>query len=191
MGDVFVRGPPTPETLSTTNGFDQKVNEVNKPQIFVLPGKGVIDIAVGDQHCIAMADPGRTTAQPTPDIPESSTPVSVPRPSPPSLVHVLESVIRSVPPPPPKPSAEAEIVFLSEEMKFAQKQNQSLARKLEETLARISHLERENFALREELDTSMQCLPLGGSAATPPIIDQSTSPCFKDTASTVQPILLI
>jgi len=193
MGDIFVRGPPSPETLSTTNGFDQKVNEINRQQIFVLHGKGVIDIAVGDQHCIAMADPSRTaagTAQVPLDPAELTSPVSKtspPRPSPPSLVHVLESLIRAVPPPPPKPSSETEIVFLSEELKFAQKQNQLLARKLEETLARISHLERENVALREELDTSMQCLPLGTS--TPPIVDQSTSPCFKENA-VVQPILL-
>ena len=176
LGDVFVRGPPSPETLSTTNGFDSKVNETNRQQIFSLQGKGVIDIAVGDQHCIAMADPGRTP-QDVPTTPVSQdVVVTTNQASPPSLVHVLESVIRAVPPPPPKPTAEGEIVFLSEELKFAQKQNQALARKLDETLTRISHLERENVALREELDTSMNCLPLG-SALTPPIIvDQENFP---------------
>ena len=204
LGDVLVRGPPSPEILSTTNGFDQKVHGTNKQQIFLLQGKGVIDIAVGDQHCIAMADPCRTIQNSNdPQSVETLTPVSPVKNSltasslrpPPSLIHVLESVVRSVPPPPPKPSSESEVVFLSEELKFAQKQNQSLSRKLEETIARISHLERENFALREELDSSMHCLPpiattttsSSSSSALPTIIDQSTSPCFREP---VEPILL-
>ncbi len=151
-----------------------------------------------------MADPSRTIQNSNdPQSVETLTPVSPVKNSlsvsslrtPPSLIHVLESVVRSVPPPPPKPSSESEVVFLSEELKFAQKQNQSLSRKLEETIARISHLERENFALREELDSSMHCLPpiattttsSSSSSALPTIIDQSTSPCFREP---IEPILL-
>jgi hypothetical protein len=56
--------------------------------------------------------------------------------------------------------------------------------KLEESIARIAHLERENVTLREELDSSMQCLPLGASGTTSGI-DNSTSPCFKDSVIVV------
>lgn len=171
-GDVYVRGPVSPQIHETASGFasaSDSTGQTNRQQCYCLTGKGVVDLAVGDQHCLAMADPGRVLAQQeeplaveSPANTSSVTPVVTPSKSvaPPSLVHVLESVIRAVPPPPTKPSSDGEIVFLSSELKMAQSENQKLARRLEDAQARIAHLERENVSLREELDSSLQCLPL-------------------------------
>jgi alpha-tubulin suppressor-like RCC1 family protein len=164
-GDVYVRGPVSAEIHATAAGFapaSDATGETNKQQLYVLQGKGVVSLASGDEHCVALADPARVSAvAPLADdgaeqIPTgSSTPVNRP-----SLYHVLESVVKAVPAPPAKPSAEAEMAFLSEELKFAQIQNSKLTGRLEEAFLRIAHLERENASLREELDASMQCLPV-------------------------------
>lgn len=189
-GDLFVRGPLSPELLSTSVGFvptSEFTGQTNRQQSYCLIGKGVVHLVVGDLHCIAMADAARAMANrmpltdcdsaPVPELVSTPTRVSGSA-TPPSLVHVLESVIRAVPPPPPRPSVEGEIVFLSTELKYAQSQNQKLGKKLEETLTRIAHLERENVTLREELDASLQCLPVDRMGPPTPVgrFDAATSP---------------
>ena len=167
-GDVYVRGPISPEIQLTSAGFapaSEATGQTNRQQSYCMQGKGVVELAAGDQHCVAMVDPARVLTVGHPEDTKDDelvvvTPTATVSCAPPSLIHVLESVIRAVPPPPVKPSLEGEMAFLSGELKFAQIQNQKLARRLEEALARISHLERENVSLREELDSSMQCLPV-------------------------------
>jgi hypothetical protein len=162
-GDVYVRGPISAEMHATAAGFapaSDATGETSKQQLYVLSGKGVVSLAVGNEHCVALADPARVAGSVLPEsVQETESGVSTPA-NRPSLYHVLESVVKAVPAPPAKPNWEEEMAFLSEELKFAQSQNNKLAGRLEEAFLRIAHLERENASLREELDASMQCLPV-------------------------------
>jgi hypothetical protein len=173
-GDVYLRGPMSGDIEWMAAGFvpaSDTTGEPNRQQLYVLSGKGVVSLAVGDQHCIGMAGPPQNSPLISGEGVESETTtcetleqtVSLNRPS---LYHVLESVVRSVPPPPPRPSLEGELAFMSEELKFVQIQNQKLSAKLDEFLTRIAHLERENTSLREELDASMNCLPVRAALDT-------------------------
>jgi hypothetical protein len=178
-GDVYIRGPMSSSLQAVAAGCapaSDGTGETNRQQIYMLSGKGILQLAAGDMHCIAMADPSRGQAQMgdilDPLISEASTATVAPVMRP-SLYHILESVVRSVPAPPPKPSPDDQIAFFSEELKVYQCQNQKLANRLEEAFSRIAHLERENTTLREELDASTHCLPVG-ARLSPRETDAST-----------------
>jgi len=188
-GDVFVRGPFSPEMQASVAGFDpasESTGETNRQQLYSLTGKGVVGLAMGDSHAVAMAEPERVL---TPDSHSASHQqdtgnISVETPTNrPSLFNILESVVKAAPSIPPCPNSENEICFLSEELKFAQNQNAKLTARLEESFSRISHLERENASLREELDSSLQCLPVDRIHVMPATIlsgvDACTSPVSR------------
>jgi alpha-tubulin suppressor-like RCC1 family protein len=192
-GDVWVRGPSSPEISATTAGFDLSASgegnySSNAQHIYCLPDKGIVALAVGDMHCLAMAGgvaiESNVTADDNQEKVTIDTPLMMRSPSgstkystipvssnQPSLLHIIESVARAAPSPPPNPSMEGEIAFLSSELKTAQSENAKLVGKLKEVLSRVSHLERENATLREELDATMQCLPVAPDESTevPPI----------------------
>ena len=172
-GDVFLRGPMSGEMQWTSAGFapaSEFTGEPNRQQLYLLAGKGVVSLAVGSEHCIAMADPSRPVESPGEAVDSAdSTAVSIAEDPKPSLYHILESVVKAVPPPPVRPSWEGELAFVSEELKYAQIQNQKLTGRLEEAFLRIAHLERENTSLREELDATMHCLPVDRN-----VLDTST-----------------
>jgi hypothetical protein len=192
-GDVFIRGPMSADMQIITAGFvpaSDSTGETNRQQLYVLAGKGIVKLAAGNTHCIAMADPSCNSDQANPVIDtadtvttaSSETTANATRPS---LYHILESVVKAVPPPPSKPCLDDEIAFLSGEVKLLQSQNQKLAVRIQEAFARIAHLERENTTLREELDASTHCLPVDGltrlspretdaSNVTAPLIDCET-----------------
>ena len=191
-GDVYIRGPMSGDFQWMTMGFSpasDATGESNRQQVYVLSGKGVVGLAIGEQHCIGMADPSRSMSSP-PLLTDEPTDDSTCAPSPelvvnrPSLYHVLETVVRSVPPPPPKPTIEGELEFVSNELKFVQIQNHKLTAKLEEAFTRIAHLERENTSLREELDASLHCLPVGANP-----MDTSSTSVHLVECETVSPEL--
>ena len=182
-GNVFVRGPVSVEIQMCAAGF-APCEPITKQQCYSLMSKGVVDLAIGDNFCIAMADPERPTPStvceesPTEEIASTDPPPSLNRPH--GLMHVMESAIRLSPPVPPNPTVEAEMVFLSSELKHAQIENQKLNKRIVESQTRIAHLERENVSLREELDASMQCLPVRVGCTT---VDGATSPCFAQVST--------
>ena len=184
-GDVYIRGPMSGEIQCVSAGFSPAsdfTGESNRQQLYVLAGKGVVSLAVGAEHCIAMADPSRPLEMTNTEEATESTAVTENEENvtnKPSLYHVLESVVKAVPPPPARPNWDDELAFISQELKYAQNQNQKLTMRLEEAFLRIAHLERENTSLREELDATMHCLPvdrvvLETSTMSVPIVECET-----------------
>ena len=160
-GDMLGRGPVSPELVATTCGFSLISKTLQ--QTYLLAGKGVGTLAIGERFGIGMADASRGAVESAAPIAPSVMEAPQIAPSRSSLLHVLETVVRASPPPPARPSMEGELIFLSSQLKAAQAANSQLGQKLTETQTRIAHLERENVSLREELDASLQCLPVGGA----------------------------
>lgn len=201
-GDVFVRGQFGPDLHSSVAGFNpasESTGETNRQQLYTLSGKGVVGIAMGELHAVAMADPARVlassclstscVADPSSAVEDGSNGGNSTPKNRPSLFNILESVVKAAPPVPPSPSAENEICFLSEELKLVQTQNLKLSVRLEEAIARISHLERENASLREELDSSLQCLPVDRIHIVPSTMMNAVDACTSPPPRRDRPLL--